>query len=457
MELEQEQEKSQKQPNHRRHYHHHRRRRHLIPEPKWVIKILSFQADIIYNFIITLFSPLTLFSAIASESYHRTEAAAVAVEAKVMNFPGRMIRGSILLGRRVVVGIMGVIHVMMILTGVMILAGILGVGLVRIWVEEPVMVKDRVLFDYSELNPKAEFEFGEIRVNDDGIKRSKKELIPIGHSFHVSLELLMPESDYNRHLGVFQLNAELLSANGIVIAKSSQPCILTFRSLPIRLIRTCIMSIPLVLGISAETQKMSVRILNHKEGYPRTKLIRVTLIPRPGTSFIPQIYESKILMKSKLPWTKQFIRNWRWTISVWATLYIYIFLVIFILGCCRPVLFPMIGMVTFTENDHDEEDTSTKELEESEPPDEGEVSELLRKWQERRERKAIVGSSVESDSSTSFASEDTSVVVEEDVTVVASSSATSMSFTREDTSLFGEEGFGDSESDSESESICSDD
>ncbi|WCJ38846.1 Seipin-1 [Euphorbia peplus] len=435
---EQEQEELQK-------HHHH----HLLPEPKWIIKLLSLQSDIIYNSITTLFSPLTLFSSMAFESYRRTEATAASVEAKVVNFPVKMIRGGVQLGRRVGLGVLGAVHVLVVLTGLMIMAGILGVGLVRVWVEDPVTVKDKILFDYSEMNPKGVFEL----ING----------VPVGHSFHVSLELLMPESDYNRHIGVFQLNAELLSANEVVIAKSSQPCILTFRSLPIRLIRTCIMSVPLDLGISSETQKMLVEILNHKEGYPRTKAIRVTLIPRPGTSFVPQIYESKILMKSKLPWTKQLVRNWRWTISVWMTMYIFILLVIFILSCCRPVLFPTIGtVVELTENDHDEGDMSAKELEEleMEAPDEKEVSELLRKWQERRERKAsiaqmgsVVGPIESSHSSTSFASEDTSLVVEEDAAVIGSSSAaTSMSFTREDTSLFGEEeGFGDSQS------VCSDD
>ncbi|EEF47404.1 seipin-1 [Ricinus communis] len=400
-----------------------------IPKADWFTKILYFQSDIIYNCVVTLLSPFKLVSSMLYESYRRTEATTEALESTVLKVPTKVTQGSFVLVRKIGLGVMGAIHMFVVLLGVMILAGFLGVGLVQLWVEKPVFLRERLFFDYTDVNPKAVFSFG--GVDGSSIYKRGQAGVPAGHSFQVSLELLVPESDYNREVGMFQLTAELLSAKGVVLAKSSQPCMLPFRSLPIRLLRTCLMSIPLVLGISEETRKISIEILKHEEGYPRSKAIRVTLIPRSGTLYVPQLYEAEILMNSQLPWTKQLLRNWKWTISVWATLYIYMTLLIVLLCFCRPLLFPMT-MVNF--GDHREGDSSIKDSKEpqTEPRDEGEISELVRKWQQRRKkRKAIF--------------------FHRDVSATVGSSASSMSITREDASILVEEETGDSES------VCLDD
>ena len=79
----------------------------------------------------------------------------------------------------------------------MVVAVVVGVGLVQMWVEEPVFLRETLHFDYTEPHPKAVFSFG----------GSKGKLgVPLGHTFYVSLRLLMPESDFNRDLGVFQVS-----------------------------------------------------------------------------------------------------------------------------------------------------------------------------------------------------------------------------------------------------------
>ncbi|KAF2286446.1 hypothetical protein GH714_016982 [Hevea brasiliensis] len=366
-----------------------------------------------------------LVFSVAFESYRRTEAAIANVESAVLKVPSKITRGSFILVRKIGVGVVGAVHVLIVLVSVMLLAGFLGVGLVQLWTEEPVLLRQRLFFDYTDVNPKAVFMFG----GDVGSIIKKRQIgVPIGHTFHVNLQLLMPDSDYNRQVGMFQLTAEILSSNENVVSKSSRPCMLPFRSLPIRLLQTCLMSIPLVLGISAETQKISVEILKHKEGYPRTKAIRVTLIPRAGTSYLPQLYEAEILMNSRLPWTKQLVRNWKWTISIWATLYIYIMLVIILICCCRPLLFPLT-IQNFSDHDGIDKNSSTKENIESGKglKDEREVSELLRKWQQRRRKRRA-----------NFLQKDTAET--------EGSSASSISVNRKDTSVVVEEDIGESES-----------
>lgn len=226
----------------------------------------------------------------------------------------------------------------------------------------------------------------------------------------------------------YQLSAELLSANGAVIAKSSRPCMLRFRSFPVRLARTFLIGIPLLLGISSETQKISIEMLKHKEGTPRTKCIRVTLIPRAGTIYAPQLYEAEILIESQLPWTKELVRSWKWTLSVWTSLYMYIMFLIVLVYRCQPLIFPITATNII--------ESSDRELTFEEPieprttaSDEVDVSELLKKWnQSRNNRKAIFW--------------------QEAISETVGSSTSSIRLTREDTSTGTtvEEDIGDSES-----------
>jgi len=211
-----------------------------------------------------------------------------------------------------------------------------------------------------------------------------------------------------------QLTAELVSVDEHVIAKSSQPCMLRFRSSAIRLARSFLMGVPLVMGISGETQNIDVEILRHKEDYRRSNAIRVTLHPRAGTWNLPELYEAEIVMRSNLPWTKELVRNWKWTFYVWMSLYVYIGLLLTLLCCYRPVLF----MVT--------PQHCSSEVAIARGEDGNEVCELLRKWRRSRGKRksrvthggvaeSVVGSSASSISMTTTREDVTSVSVEDDV------------------------------------------
>lgn len=92
----------------------------------------------------------------------------------------------------------------MVLIAVFIIAVVVGVGLVQLWVEEPVFVRERLYFDYTEAHPKALFSFGGFE-GLQGSQRKKQMGVPVGQTFYVSLALLMPESGFNRDIGVFQV------------------------------------------------------------------------------------------------------------------------------------------------------------------------------------------------------------------------------------------------------------
>ncbi|XP_021818413.1 seipin-1 [Prunus avium] len=411
---------------------------YLIPKPsEWFPKLVSFQADLIYNCMATLSAPIFSLLSVASDSYHQVEQTKDNVESAVHQVPSTLTHGSTILLKKLGFGFLGAAYVCMVLVMVLILSFILGVGLVNLWVEEPVFVRDRLHFDYTDPHPTAVFAFGGV---------------PVGHTFYVSLVLLMPESDFNRGIGVFQMSAELLSVNGDVIAKSSQPCMLRFRSLPVRLSRTFLMGVPLLLGISAETQKLTIQILEHKEGhFPRTQAIRVTLFPRAGTSYLPQLYEAEILLNSQLPWTKHVVRSWKLTFFVWTALYIYVLFLIILILFCKPLLLPMT-MITATAaaNVSDQSYIETQSQATSRPRprprrrhsresqaasrdvESEDVQELLRKWQRSRsKRKAMYLQPGDLDLGAAE--------------TIGSSAASTISITREDASVAAED-VGDSES-----------
>ncbi|KAF8015389.1 hypothetical protein BT93_H1023 [Corymbia citriodora subsp. variegata] len=371
----------------------------------WFTRLLFLQAELTYKCIASLLSPIFSVLSLASDSYHRTEEAKDSVESAVHRVPS----GLSLLLKRLGLGFIASAYVCMVLTLLMALSVMVGVGLVGMWVEEPVFVRQRLHLDYTRLHPQAVFSFCGGGVDGgvglcEGFRHKKHVGVPVGHTFSVSLSLLMPESDYNLRVGVFQVTAELLSANEEAIARSSQPCMLRFRSLPVRLMRTLVLGVPLLLGVSEETQKIKVDVLKHKElRHPRTVAIRITLIPRAGTMSPPQLCEGQIAMSSQLPWAKEVVHNWKWSFHVWASLCTYVALLLTLLCCCKPLVLPSgLAMgVSSTEHDGESEvdmkksDRRVRREEARVGDDDGEVAELLRKWQQSRgKRKARIDSQV---------------------------------------------------------------
>ncbi|GAB4855859.1 hypothetical protein Ancab_024498 [Ancistrocladus abbreviatus] len=355
----------------------------ILKQAPWLPKLVEFQLDLISNSLISLFSSFSsLSSSIDPHPSRPPQTFKRRLTSPTPTAPS-------LLLKRIGYGFVGATYVGMVLLAVMAVAVVLGVGLVRLWVEDPVFVREKLNFDYTDIHPQAVFSFkGSGRMGGD---RKKKVVVglPAGHTICVSLVLLMPESDFNREIGIFQLTAEVLSRNGVIIAKSSQPCMLQFRSLPIRLIRTSLMTAPLLLGIVEETQRPTIVMIRYKEGHhQRTEAIRITLIPRAGTSYVPQLYNAEIIIRSQLPWIKRLVHDWKLTFYVWTSLNIFIMLVIVILCCFKPLVFP-----TVADEHGGPRQVVVEEVKEPESvlQRESEFSETLRRWQQyRRKRKAAL-------------------------------------------------------------------
>ncbi|XP_061357426.1 seipin-1 [Gastrolobium bilobum] len=391
----------------------------ILPTPSnSVSKLISLQANLIYNSLVSVFSPIQSLFSMVFESYQVAEETHDNVESAVQSVPSHIISVSILLLKKLGLFFLSAAYVCMILISLLILAAVVGVNLVQLWVEEPVFVKESIHFDYTEAHPTAVFFFNGGVSGVYGYTKQNHRSVPVGHTFCVSLVLVMPESDFNRELGMFQLSAELQSLHGNVIARSSQPCILRFRSSPVRLARTVMMGVPLVLGISSETQKINVPIMRHKEHNRRTNALIITLHPRAGTTSLPQIYEAEIVINSHLPWAKELIRKWKWTFYVWMSLYVYIMLLMFLLCCYKPLIFLMTP--EYNSSDHRVTELTREEepiaLQIRELGNVSEPSELLRRWRRIRNRRKNILSRIGVPETFGSSASSISLINREDVT-----------------------------------------
>ncbi|KAG6521730.1 seipin-1-like [Zingiber officinale] len=275
----------------------------------WLAQLVAFQAELIASSFLSLVSPFLYL-------YFQTR-----------EIPARVVRGAAAIARRFALGLLGALYAATFLLALLFISLLLGVALVRMWAEEPVLLRRPLHLDYTEANPTASVALA-------GGTWHSGRAVPPGHSVTVSLLILLPESDYNLLIGVFQVQAEVISSTGEIIAASSRPCMLRFRSFPVRLMRTLFMSIPLLLGISSETQEMSMEVLRYKESRAkRSGSIRVRLKPKAGTRDLPQLYESELLMRSQLPWSKELVNRWRWTFSLWTSLNVF-FALLLTSACC---------------------------------------------------------------------------------------------------------------------------
>lgn len=158
---------------------------------------------------------------------------------------------------------------------------------------------------------------------------------------------------------------------------------LRFRSLPVRLIRAFLMGMPLLLGICSESQQVAIDLMRYKETRRKsTEMIRVWLTPRAGTTDLPQLYEAELLLKTQLPWPKDLLYNWKWTLYVWTSLHVY-FVLLILLACCIQFRVSSWRVESNLE--------AKKEVKEKNCRTGAEVSakfsEALRRWRERRKRK----------------------------------------------------------------------
>ncbi|GMI85944.1 SEIPIN2 [Hibiscus trionum] len=239
------------------------------------------------------------------------------------------------------------IYVGCVLCGLLLTSILISGVLMSYLVEEPLEIKEMLNFDYSKSSPVA---FVPI-VSCDAKCSEKIEIgknvgsrvIPLDHKLRLTVSLTLPESNYNRKLGMFQVRVDFLSVNGDTLSSSSHPCMLKFRSEPIRLLLTFFKLAPIVTGYLSETQTLNLKIRGLSEGVVPTSCLRVVLEQRAEhrpSAGIPELYDASLILESELPFIKRMIRNWKITIFIWVSLTLFMTELLFTLVCCRGLLIP---------------------------------------------------------------------------------------------------------------------
>ncbi|XP_021894981.1 seipin-2-like [Carica papaya] len=145
------------------------------------------------------------------------------------------------------------VYVCSMLLGLLLSGFVFGGVVMRCLVEKPIQISTNLNFDYTKSSPvaymplmsSASFGNPQHYIQQIDEKIVSTHTIPYNHKLQLTVSLTVPESEYNRKLGVFQVRVEFLSANGKVTASSSFPCMLQFKSHAIRFAETIIRSVPL--------------------------------------------------------------------------------------------------------------------------------------------------------------------------------------------------------------------
>ncbi|CAN0840649.1 SEI2 [Linum grandiflorum] len=233
-------------------------------------------------------------------------------------------------------GVVWSCYVGLVLAGMLACGFLFGSLLVSSVVEAPFQGKEALNFDYTKDSPVAYLPLD----------------VPHSRKLQLAVSLVMPESDYNRKLGMFQVRVELLTSMGKVMKTTSSPCILQFKSQPIRLAETLIKSFPLLIGAMSESQTVELRMDELSAGGidDPTASIKVSLDQRaeykiPGAG-IPEVYAAWLKLESQLPRAKRLLWQWRRTVYIWTGILLFLIELVLAFVFCRPLIIPAAGFGT---------------------------------------------------------------------------------------------------------------
>lgn len=256
------------------------------------------------------------------------------------------------LGLRFGWGMLWSVYVCFVLVSLLVSAFLIGGLFTRVLVEKPIQMKETLNFDYTKHSPVAfvpiiscpDVSCGmNCREKIETGKLGGSRVLPANYKLQVTVSLTLPESDYNRNLGIFQVRVDLLSANGYALSSSRHHSMLQFRSQPIRLLLTFLKIAPLLAGFYSETQTLNIKFRGLTERDIPTVCLRVIIEQRaefrPGAG-IPEVYASSLSLESELPMLKRILWSWKKTIFIWLSMTVFTMELLFALLCCKPLILP---------------------------------------------------------------------------------------------------------------------
>ncbi|KAM0054678.1 putative Seipin family protein [Helianthus debilis subsp. tardiflorus] len=230
-------------------------------------------------------------------------------------------------------------------------AFVFGAVVVKWVVEEPVQIAAQLTFDYTKDTPMA---FVPVIYCPDSSSLvhnikigsfAESRVVPFGHELKATVSLLLPESDYNRNLGIFHLRVDFLSSDGTLLASTRKPCMLQFKSEPIRLLSTFVKLAYLLTGYPSETQTLDMNFSGYTEKDVPLSCLRVVIEQRAEFAKgggVPEIYSASLKLETQFPFLKRMLWYWKGLIYMWISITLFITELLFTLLCCTPVIFPWV-------------------------------------------------------------------------------------------------------------------
>lgn len=249
-------------------------------------------------------------------------------------------------------GLLCSFYVCFILLGLLASSFVISGIMVKYFVEEPLQMKQVLNFDFTKHRPVAYVPIKscasvgcdiDCKKQMEDRRRTGFRAIPSGHKVKATVSMTLPESEYNRNLGMFQVRVDFLSGNGEILASSRHPCMIQFRSEPIRLLSTAVKIAPLLAGYLSESQTLNVKFKGFSEGAIPTACLKVTVEQRaeyPPGAGIPELYDASLIISSELPFFRRILWYWKKTIFIWITMASFMTQVLCTLVFCRPIIMP---------------------------------------------------------------------------------------------------------------------
>ncbi|BBH01017.1 Putative adipose-regulatory protein Seipin [Prunus dulcis] len=241
-------------------------------------------------------------------------------------------------------------YVCFVLCGLLVTSLVFSGVLMRSIVAEPMHMKDMLNFDYTKHSPVAYVPVMSCAGASCGADCKEKVRLGRVSGFELYLVVIKWRSLFHSYclnqsttgiLGSFRV--QFLSVDGKTLASSSHPCMLQFKSEPIRLLLTFLKVVPLVAGYVSESQTLNLKFRGFIQGEVPTACLKLTIEQRaeyqPGAG-IPQIYDASVTLESELPLFKRFIWNWKKSIFVWMSMMLFMMEMLVTLICCRPLIIP---------------------------------------------------------------------------------------------------------------------
>ncbi|XAR66613.1 hypothetical protein NMG60_11012897 [Bertholletia excelsa] len=254
---------------------------------------------------------------------------------------------------RFVWGSLWATYVCVVLISLLMSAFVVSGLIMKILVEEPMQMKEPLTLDYTNSSPAAFVPL----ISCAGVSclhceerngfgaRFGPRVIPAKYKLKATVSLTLPESDYNRNLGIFQVRVDFLSARGRILSSSKRPCMMIFKSQPLRFLLSFLNAAPLLAGYSTESQSLHIKFSGFTEGDVPTACVRVMLEPRAQFQHgagLPEIYEASLLLESELPLLRRIVWYWKKTLFIWIGMTTFTVELVFALLCCRPAVMPRV-------------------------------------------------------------------------------------------------------------------